>query len=171
MTAVTIVFLKFNPGPSLNISRSSFSCGLLKWKNYHSNQLEKIIVVAGGENDKDFVLSVELLYLPIDYTKADKWIIGPPFPKSVKNATMIEYDNSVILIGGRGAVDGFHMYQLSSPYGPWVEMKQTLRKNRMNHVSFLVPDELVQCHQETPGKCMSSPLTRFREHSLIFKRS
>jgi hypothetical protein len=30
--------------------------------------------------------------------------------------------------------------------GPWVKMKQTLKESRGYHVSFLVPDELVNCH-------------------------
>jgi hypothetical protein len=30
--------------------------------------------------------------------------------------------------------------------GPWVKMKQTLKEARYEHVSFLVPDELVNCH-------------------------
>jgi hypothetical protein len=30
--------------------------------------------------------------------------------------------------------------------GPWVKMEQTLKEGRSIHVSFLVPDELVNCH-------------------------
>jgi len=43
-------------------------------------------------------------------------------------------------------VDGKHMYKLSSPNGHWTEMKQTLKESRYYHASFLVPDELVNCH-------------------------
>ena len=66
---------------------------------------------------------------------------------------MIEYKNSVILIGGHGdddvedLLDGYHLYQLSSPNGTWTEMKQTLKNERDNHVSFLVPDEIVNCNE------------------------
>jgi len=30
--------------------------------------------------------------------------------------------------------------------GPWVKKEQTLKDGRYGHVSFLVPDELVNCH-------------------------
>jgi hypothetical protein len=30
--------------------------------------------------------------------------------------------------------------------GPWVKMEQTLKEGRYGHVSFLVLDELVNCH-------------------------
>jgi len=65
------------------------------------------------------------------------------------SATMIEYNNSVILVGVDGpseGVDSNHLYQLSSPTGQWVEMKQTLKQERSRHVSFLVPDNIVNCH-------------------------
>jgi len=44
--------------------------------------------------------------------------LNTDLPESVGHSTMIEYNNSVILIGGSGSVDGHHMYQLSSPKGP-----------------------------------------------------
>ena len=59
---------------------------------------------------------------------------------------MVEYQDGVILIGGSGEADGRHMYQLSSPNGTWAKMKQTLKERRNYHVSFLIPDELVNCH-------------------------
>ena len=59
---------------------------------------------------------------------------------------MVEYQNSVILVGGEGGVKGQEMYQLSSPDGPWVEMQQTLKEGRTKHVAFLIPDQIVDCH-------------------------
>ncbi len=59
---------------------------------------------------------------------------------------MIEFGNSVILVGGEGVVDGQHLYQLSGPNESWIEMKQTLKVSRFRHIAFLVPDELVNCH-------------------------
>ena len=59
---------------------------------------------------------------------------------------MIEFQNSVILVGGDGGVDGQHLFQLSSTSGPWVQMKQTLKEPRSKHVSFLIPDALANCH-------------------------
>ena len=69
-----------------------------------------------------------------------EWISGPSLPNSAMVSTMIEYQNSVIVI------DGAHLYQLSSSSGPWVEMKQTLKEKRALHVSFLIPDYLTNCH-------------------------
>ena len=65
------------------------------------------------------------------------------------SATMIAYNNSVILVGVDGpseGVDANHLFQLTSPSGPWVEMRQTLKHERSRHVSFLVPDKIVNCH-------------------------
>ncbi len=59
---------------------------------------------------------------------------------------MIQYNNSVILVGGSSEADGHHLYQLSSPNGRWIKMKQTLKQNRATHISFLVPDDIVNCH-------------------------
>ena len=75
-----------------------------------------------------------------------KWIMGPELPKTASFGTVVEFQNSIILVGGKGEVDGRHMYQLSSPIGNWTEMKQTLKQPRRNYASFLVPDELVNCH-------------------------
>jgi hypothetical protein len=42
---------KWIPGPSLNLGRHELSCGILKWKNPESNQVEKVVVAAGGLDD------------------------------------------------------------------------------------------------------------------------
>ena len=73
---------------------------------------------------------------------------SPELPHSCGDATMIEYKNSLILIGGTGDVEGDALYQLYSPDGPWIKMKQTLKNKRYEHISFLVPDELVTCYQQ-----------------------
>jgi hypothetical protein len=127
-------------GPSLQIARNGLSCGIMNWNNPETNQVDKVIVAAGGYNQD----SVELLF--IDGGESNAWVLGPPLPKYAVYSTMVEFQNSVILIGGEGGVDGLHLYQLSSPNGTWVEMKQTLREKKSKHVSFLVPDELVNCH-------------------------
>jgi len=145
---------KWTSGPALKIQRNKLSCGLLVWNNPKSNKLEKVVVAVGGYGDDLVDLSsVELLYLNEDDTIRGEWVTGPEVPKAGYAATMVEYNNSVILIGGvgddgvDGLLDGHHLYQLSSPNGPWIEMRQTLRKERDNFVSFLVPDELVNCHE------------------------
>ncbi len=62
---------------------------------------------------------------------------------------MIEYNNSVVIIGGGSGEDGrSHLFQLSSPYGPWIKKNQTLKFEKSRPLSFLVPDELVNCHNE-----------------------
>jgi len=69
--------------------------------------------------------------------------MGPSLPKAISGSTMNEFQNGVILIKGNGQVD---LYQLTSPTESWTKMKQTLKEARGYHVSFLVPDELVNCH-------------------------
>ncbi len=74
-----------------------------------------------------------------------EWVMGPPMPVSAPYSTMVEYNNSVILIGG---VDRRHLYKLSSPTEDWIEMRQTLKYKSTKHVSFLVPDEILNCHRK-----------------------
>jgi hypothetical protein len=129
---------QWTEGPTLNTARGGLSCGILNWKNPETDQFEAIAVAAGGPSD-----TVELLFLG----RGDSpWVMGPSLPYAAGLSTMIEFQNSVILVGGGGGGDGQHLYQLSSPNGTWVEMKQTLKEPREGHVSFLVPDEIVNCH-------------------------
>jgi len=141
---------RWSPGPTLNIPRHGLGCGIIEWLNPSNNQLEKVVVVVGGENRREesiFLSSVELLHLNNEQELNKlSWIMGPSLPKSAGFATVVEYQNSIILIGGEGEVDGRHLYQLSSPNGTWIEMKQTLKENRKYHASFLVPDEFVNCY-------------------------
>ena len=98
-----------------------------------SGELEKIVVVAG-------TLSVELLNLN-EYESSDKgWVNGPEAPFDRGGSTMNELENSVVLVAG------YNLHQLSSPTGPWIVLNQTLKAERWGHVSFFVPDELVNCH-------------------------
>ena len=155
---------KWTPGPSLNIPRSALSCSILQWRNAETNGLEKVVVAAGGWNSEgNGSPSVELLNLDHDGSIKGDWVLGPELPKGAPGSTMIEYNNSVILIGGGlfttveqkinnklndfGYLDGLHLYQLFSPNGTWIQMKQTLKTRRKSHVAFLVPDELVNCHE------------------------
>jgi hypothetical protein len=138
---------KWTSGPSMNTARLGVNCGILRRKNPDSGQMEKVVVVAGGFNYVDGQLSsVELLRLNEDNSAKGEWVQGPKLPKAVFEATMIEFNNSLVMIGGTGNVDGHHMYQLTSLDDDWKEMKQTLKKLISNHVAFLVPDELVNCH-------------------------
>ena len=129
-------------GPKLKVERSSAGCAVVKWVNPSSGQKERVVVVAGGFNGRPRSY-VELLFVddvnPI-------WVSGPSLPLTAYQSTLIEFQGSVVLIGGQGKVDGFHLYQLDSPTGNWIEMKQALKEQRSDSIAFLIPDELVDCH-------------------------
>jgi len=135
---------KWTAGPLLNESRYDFSCGLMLWRNPDSRQDEKVVVVTGG----NALSSTELLFLNDDGTNEWEWVSGPELPAEIKHSTMIEYNNSVILIGGNPWADKLpdNMLQLSSPKGPWTEMSKPFMEGEGSLVGFLVPDELVNCH-------------------------
>ena len=134
----------WTPGPMLLTPRYAHSCGILFQHNPATQQLQNIVVVAAGKDNNYTPLnSVELLYLD-KYESG--WMAGPSLPETAIAPSMIEFQNSVILVGGDGGVGGQHLYQLSSTSGPWVEMKQTLKEPRAKHVSFLIPDGLANCH-------------------------
>ena len=105
---------------------------------------DKVVVIAGGINNRIDLDSVELLYMN-DISKG--WQSGPKLPYTVFDAMLVQYKESVILVGGsgRGDVDGKHMYQLSSPDGTWIEMKQTLPREIRSPIAFLIPDEFIDC--------------------------
>jgi hypothetical protein len=119
----------------------------MNWKNPATSLFEKVIVVAGGyHNQLQETNSVELLFLNDYESNNSGWKVGPSIPVKVDGSAMVEFQNGVIMIGGRGEGDGRHLYQLSSPYGNWIAMKQTLKEPRSHFASFLVPDNLVNCH-------------------------
>ena len=68
---------------------------------------------------------------------------GPTLPKRIMGSSMVSFEGEVILIGG---FETPNLYRLSSPNGTWLEMEQTLTTEKIEFVSFLVPDELVNCH-------------------------
>jgi hypothetical protein len=105
-------FKTLAPGPNLNTARYGAGCGVLNWMNPRSNQMEKIVVAAGGR-DPGYLLSTELLY--VDRIGDYNWIMGPSLPSANAYATMVDFQNSVILIGryNNGASD--NLFQLSSP--------------------------------------------------------
>ena len=72
--------------------------------------------------------SVELLYLDQWETKKEEWIMGPNLHNSYGWTRMVEFEDTVILVGGSvNNVASSHLYQLSSPEGPWIKMNQTLK--------------------------------------------
>jgi len=117
----------------------------VEWKNDISGQLEKVVVVAGGSDGK-YLSSVELLYIN---NLAMGWQSGPELPIALGYSVLVEYKDSVILVGGYGdGVDGRHLYQLSSGDGPWIEMEQKLPIRRYDHLAFLIPDDLTDCQRQ-----------------------
>ena len=78
------------------------------------------------------------------------WKTGPSLPDVAHIATMMEFDGEVVLVGGQGGVgcgvDGRPLYQLTGPDDTWTKLEQTLKEGRFGHVSFLIPDELTNCH-------------------------
>ena len=140
---------KWTSGPSLNTARVDLTCGILFWINPATDNMEKVVVAVGGwnmdQNLKIWENSTELLYFnDIDIIEK-QWNLGPDLPIIPYDAAMVEYNNTMILVGG--GEEANRLYQLLSPKGLWVEMKQTLKSKRAGgHVAFLVPDEIVNCH-------------------------
>ena len=116
----------------------------MNWKNQTSGGFEKVIVVTGREGGAG--QSVELLVLNNFEKYNAGWMQGPYLPLEGTGQVMVEFQNGVIVVGGQNTGDGRRLLQLTSPFGSWTEMKQTLKEPRSHFVSFLVPDELVNCH-------------------------
>ncbi len=110
---------------------------------FDSEFVLQVVVAAGGENSAESDLTVELLFLNEFEASGAGWVMGPSLPKATSGSTMNAFENGVLLIGGENQVD---LYQLTYLNGTWTKMKQTLKEARYGHVSFLVPDELVNCH-------------------------
>ncbi len=97
------------PGPTLNVARAGAGCGLLNWMNPQTNQMEKIVVASGGYESS----TTELLY--VDRIGDYSWVMGPSLPTENGFPSMVEFQNSVILIGGGYPNGSKDLYQLSSP--------------------------------------------------------
>jgi hypothetical protein len=101
------------PGPTLNKVRHAAGCGVLNWMNPQTNQMEKIVVAAGGADDGYFFSETELLY--VDRISDNIWIMGPSLPLGNALPSMVEFQNSVILIGGGYPNGSKDLYQLTTP--------------------------------------------------------
>ena len=122
------------------------SCGMMRWKNPESKRMEKRVVVAGGFDfkKKTYLSSVELLYVD-NNGDFGKWEMGPELPEPAYGSTMIDYNSTVVLIDD--FYENHFLYQLLSPNGTWIKMKQMLKKSRFRQVSLFVPDKLVNCYK------------------------
>lgn len=133
---------QWTQGPNLMKQRNGLACGILNWLNPGTGANELVVVAASGDN----LLDSELLFLQDYYQSGSGWVQGPALPAEAYSGSMVEYENSVILVGGSEGVDGYHLYKLDSPLGSWVEMKQTLKEKHDRGAAFLVPDDLVSCY-------------------------
>ncbi len=132
---------KWISGPPLIYERYDHSCGVMNWFNSATGTTEKVVVVAGGTDKMGNALSsVQLLFM----SNYNNWADGPSLPKEISGSRMVEFQDGVILVGGEG--NDNQLYQLSSPDGPWTEMLQVLKEKRIYPVTFLVPDEIVDCY-------------------------
>ena len=107
--------------------------------NETSLTYERILVAAGG----DRVTSVELLNLDqYEASTSAGWVFGPSLPVDTYISTMTQVEDGVILVGG-----GLQsLYKLTPGADNWQLHETSLKEPRSGHVSFLVPDELVNCH-------------------------
>ena len=136
----------WKPGPTLLIKRCLHACGILNWFNSTANQIQRVIVVAGGlDRANNRQTSVELLFLREFEVNNIGWRVGPPLPLKILASKMVELQYSLVLVGGFGQVDGRKLIKLTSPIGPWTMMNQTLKEPRDFHVAFLIPDALTNC--------------------------
>ena len=136
----------WTPGPELATPSGDHSCGIFSWNNPSSGELERIVVVAGGLNNAGPLSKVELLLLtPAGFSAG--WQPGPELPKKIFSAAMVQFRESVVLVGGEGETFGRDLYQLTSPGGSWTRLNQTLSAPRSRHVAIMIPDELTSCCQ------------------------
>ena len=115
--------------------------------NSNTGETERILVVAGGSKHQFTALSaVDLLYLDsYNAGTSTGWEFGPELPSRVLQAAMFEYEDGVILVGGSTGLAGQSLYKLIPSTSDWEKLPQKLNFARRAHVSFLIPDELVNC--------------------------
>ena len=127
----------WSDGPELNVASSDHSCAVVDFDDGDG----PLVVVAGGYNGA-YLKRVEYLFL--DDLRSG-WKLGPDLPLAAAGAAMVQFRNSVILIGGTGEVDGTKLYRLNAQDGPWIEMEQVLERPTSFRPFILIPDELTGC--------------------------
>ena len=127
----------------MNIDRYLHGCATFK------NEGRNYAIVAGGYSTKEGVLS-SVEFLSLENEDAG-WIEGPSLPRDLEEFTMITSpeENGVIAIGGRSGREFesaiFKMTCTGSLNCEWTELEQKLDIGRIDHVAFLIPDELTNC--------------------------
>jgi hypothetical protein len=128
-------------GPKLKYERSRLSCGKIR---RDKDSQDRSIIVAGGTDGNFLLSSVEILD-----ERSNEWRTGPELPFGINLSQMVEDQNGgVVLIGGDSTIGRLDtLYQL--PHGGqeavWTKMEQKLKKGRVQHTAFLVPDNIVDC--------------------------
>ena len=137
----TLIFLIL--GPRLTISKFQFAIHNLQLIIYN-------LLLKGGMGDSKgtvgLLTSVELLFLNDFESHNYGWTPGPELSTGIRSSTLVEYQNGLILVGGKNTGADNHFYQLSSPRGPWITMEQTLIQERYLQTAFLIPDKIANCH-------------------------
>jgi N-acetylneuraminic acid mutarotase len=134
----------WSPGPNFALPRWGLSCAVINWKIPGCERIQIVVAAGGISYSSQYLPNVE--FLCTDKTES-RWQSGPNLPKGIVYSALVEYKNTLILVGGQvPGGESQHLYQLSSPDGSWVEMKQTLKVARTTHIAFLIPDELNACH-------------------------
>lgn len=142
-------------GPDTNHERLSSGCGIM----------ENVVVVAGGHFSE-----TTTEFLTLDDPNGLKWsagtnrshiltmifshnyfiTIGPDLPKPLFGLSAVEFDGTVIIIGGYSASYPQNcLYKLvcsNDTNCEWSEMSQKLKVGRSGFVAMLIPDELADCH-------------------------
>ena len=127
----------------MNIDRYLHGCATFK------NEDRTYAIVAGGYSTKEGVLS-SVEFLSLENEDAG-WIEGPSLPRDLEEFTMITSpeENGVLAIGGRSGREFesaiFKMTCTGSLNCEWTELEQKLDIGRIDHVAFLIPDELTNC--------------------------
>jgi N-acetylneuraminic acid mutarotase len=135
----------WSSGSNLTIPRFGLSCAVLNWRISNCENKQIVVAVGGYSYSSQYLSDVEFL---CTNKTGSRWQSGPNLPKGIVYSALVEYKNTLILVGGQGTggAESQHLYQLSSPDGSWVEMRETLKVARSKHIAFLIPDDLTTCH-------------------------
>ena len=113
---------------NLNHARGFHSCGL------HRN---KDVIVAGGY---DYATLDTIQVFDLDDPSAG-WSQGPTLPREIDQASMVNLDGHLILVGGNPEDE--RLYECTGE--EWVELEQQLQVGRYGHFTVFIPDDLLNC--------------------------
>jgi hypothetical protein len=155
----------------MNQGRIEHTCGVLNWMNPQSNQMEKVVVAAGGA----YTSVTELLY--VDRIGEYSWIMGPTMPETNTFDTMVEFQNSIIRIGGTLVSPSTNIYQLHSPGARVIKnffaTVATARKLQCYHIfvaGLTIASNLTKGQPALPAKVKpSSKILLFEKHYNCFR--